>query len=214
MVKQDEEKPKGTENDAAHPNKEKRDEKKAKGTENDVAHTNKEKQDEEKPKGTENNTAHPNKEKQDEENPRGTENDATDTSMVKQDEGKPKGAKNDGKKDVEKNQGAKNDATHSTEGKKDGKNSDSGRNVESMTVIFHALLTPTFNINFQQGDKVVLRGGSPFSWHNPGQQVEMHPVRYGSNACCFLFLFLLCSIFFLFFISAVNDSIKKMPNHW
>ena len=47
-----------------------------------------------------------------------------------------------------------------------------------MTVIFHALLTPTFNINFQQGDKVVLRGGSPFSWNQQGQQVEMHPVRH------------------------------------
>ena len=54
--------------------------------------------------------------------------------------------------------------------------------VESMTVIFHALLTPTFDINFQQGDKVFLRGDSPFSWKT-GQQLEIQAVRYD-----FLFL--------------------------
>ena len=35
----------------------------------------------------------------------------------------------------------------------------------SVTVVFHALLTPTFNINPHQGDcRVVLRGEPPFSW--------------------------------------------------
>ena len=45
---------------------------------------------------------------------------------------------------------------------------------ECINVVFHALLTPTFN--FQRGyNKVVLRGNSPFSWH-PGRQLEM---RFG-----------------------------------
>jgi len=48
-----------------------------------------------------------------------------------------------------------------------------------VTVIFHALLTPTFSINFKQGEKVVLRGNSPFSWHaGKGKQVEIRVVRY------------------------------------
>lgn len=46
---------------------------------------------------------------------------------------------------------------------------------EFINVIFHALLTPTFN--FQRGySKVVLRGNSPFSWH-PGRQLEMRVGR-------------------------------------
>ncbi|XP_020614912.1 E3 ubiquitin-protein ligase RNF213-like [Orbicella faveolata] len=51
-----------------------------------------------------------------------------------------------------------------------------------MTVVFHALLTSTFNISVQQGYKVVLRGNSPFSW-NPSKQVEIQAVRelHGGN---------------------------------
>ena len=45
-----------------------------------------------------------------------------------------------------------------------------------VTVIFHALLTPTFTINFNQGDKLVLRGDPPFSW-NVGKQIQMRFVR-------------------------------------
>ena len=46
---------------------------------------------------------------------------------------------------------------------------------DCINVVFHALLTPTFN--FQPGyNKVVLRGNSPFSWH-PGRQLEMRVGR-------------------------------------
>lgn len=53
-----------------------------------------------------------------------------------------------------------------------------GKIVEGnlITVIFHALLTPTFSVNFKQGDKVFLRGGAPFSW-NATRQIEMGVVR-------------------------------------
>ena len=51
--------------------------------------------------------------------------------------------------------------------------------VECVTVIFHALLTPTMNI--KQGDKVFLRGGPPFAWRASGKQLEMHVVRYISS---------------------------------
>lgn len=47
----------------------------------------------------------------------------------------------------------------------------------SITVIFHALLTPTFNVNFNQGDKVFLRGDPPFSWKSGTGQLEMRPQR-------------------------------------
>ena len=50
-------------------------------------------------------------------------------------------------------------------------------NEECVTVVFHALLTPTFSINLNNGDKVVLRGDAPFSWH-PGKQADMRVVRY------------------------------------
>ena len=46
---------------------------------------------------------------------------------------------------------------------------------ECMNVVFHALLTPTFN--FKRGyNKVVLRGHSPFSWR-PGRQLEIRVGR-------------------------------------
>ena len=46
---------------------------------------------------------------------------------------------------------------------------------DCINVVFHALLTPTFN--FQPGYyKVVLRGNWPFSWH-PGRQLEMRVGR-------------------------------------
>lgn len=46
---------------------------------------------------------------------------------------------------------------------------------DCINVVFHALLTPTFN--FQPDyNKVVLRGNSPFSW-NPGKQLEMRVER-------------------------------------
>ena len=48
---------------------------------------------------------------------------------------------------------------------------------EFITVIFHALLTPTFSLNFYQGDRVVLRGQSPFSW-NAKNEVKIRVVRY------------------------------------
>ena len=44
-------------------------------------------------------------------------------------------------------------------------------------VVFHALLTPTFSVDFYQGQKVVLRGGTPFSW-NATKQIQMTVVRY------------------------------------
>ena len=49
--------------------------------------------------------------------------------------------------------------------------------IERITVIFHALLTPTFSVKFSQGDRVFLRGHPPFSW-NTARQVEMFSVRY------------------------------------
>ena len=56
-----------------------------------------------------------------------------------------------------------------------GRPNHSSAKVEFINVIFHALLTPTFN--FQLGySKVVLRGNPPFSWH-PGRQLEMHVGR-------------------------------------
>lgn len=46
---------------------------------------------------------------------------------------------------------------------------------ECINVVFHALLTPTFN--FQRGyNKVVLRGHPPFSWR-PGRQLEIRVGR-------------------------------------
>lgn len=46
---------------------------------------------------------------------------------------------------------------------------------DCMNVVFHALLTPTFN--FQRGySKVVLRGHPPFSWR-PGRQLEIRVGR-------------------------------------
>lgn len=46
---------------------------------------------------------------------------------------------------------------------------------ECINVVFHALLTPTFN--FQRGhSKVVLRGHPPFSWR-PGRQLEIRVGR-------------------------------------
>lgn len=48
----------------------------------------------------------------------------------------------------------------------------------SITVIFHALLTPTFNVKFNEGDKVFLRGDRPFSWNSGTGQLEMRPLRY------------------------------------
>lgn len=74
-----------------------------------------------------------------------------------------------------------NESTSATTGQKNSTDSSgagsSGQAGEFITVIFHALLTPTFNINFRQGDKVVLRGEPPFSW-NKGKQIEMKTVRY------------------------------------
>lgn len=82
--------------------------------------------------------------------------------------------------------------------------------VESMTVIFHALLTPTFNINFQQGDKVVLRGDSPFSWKNPEQQLEIQDVRYvRSSFKILLFLYSFCIALCIF--SYRSNSHPKAP---
>lgn len=50
--------------------------------------------------------------------------------------------------------------------------------AETVTVVFHALLTPTFNINAHQGDcRVVLRGQPPFSWSEE-KQVGMRFVRW------------------------------------
>ena len=49
---------------------------------------------------------------------------------------------------------------------------------KTVTVVFHALLTPTFNINPHQGDcRVVLRGQPPFSWKEE-KQVAMRFVRW------------------------------------
>ena len=79
---------------------------------------------------------------------------------------------------------------------KNNKGSSTGQasNTGFITVIFQALLTPTFNINFYQGDRVVLRGQAPFSWHSE-RQVDMRVKRYISFYCkfkiseiCFLFL--------------------------
>lgn len=48
---------------------------------------------------------------------------------------------------------------------------------EFLNVIFHSLLTPTFSLNVHQGERVVLRGHSPFSW-SAEKQVNMRVVRY------------------------------------
>ena len=56
----------------------------------------------------------------------------------------------------------------------------------SITVIFHALLTPTFNANFNQGDKVFLRGDPPLSWNSGTGQIEMRPLRYLNLISSFL----------------------------
>ena len=49
--------------------------------------------------------------------------------------------------------------------------------TEFVTVIFHALLTPTFQFNPRQGDKIFIRGSFPFTWKDPGRQVAVHIVR-------------------------------------
>lgn len=49
--------------------------------------------------------------------------------------------------------------------------------TEFLTVIFHALLTPTFQFNPKQGDRIFICGSSPFSWKDPQYQVEVHIVR-------------------------------------
>ena len=94
----------------------------------------------------------------------------------------------EGEKDVTMSTGMENDDIYSNEKTKHNKNPEIARNDEYMTVVFHALLTPTFNISFQQGDKVVLRGDPPFSW-NPSKQVEIQGVRYSSFSTVILFIF-------------------------
>lgn len=49
--------------------------------------------------------------------------------------------------------------------------------TEFLTVIFHALLTPTFQFNPKQGDRIFICGSSPFSWKDPQYQVEVQIVR-------------------------------------
>lgn len=49
--------------------------------------------------------------------------------------------------------------------------------TEFLTVIFHALLTPTFQFNPKQGDRIFICGSFPFSWKDPQYQVEVHIVR-------------------------------------
>ena len=219
-VKKDVEKSKGAENDAAHLSEENKDIERPEGPENEAAHRSEGEIEFDKPRGAKNDAAHHNEETKKEEKPQGAEHDAVhlsketkeidkstgaeDNTAHSSKEKKPvektKGAEKEalhlsgGNKDVKQTQGAKNDAVHFGEGNIDARNSGSSRNTESMTVIFHALLTPTFNINFQQGDKVVLRGGSPFSWKQTGQHIEMHPVRYELILCSFVIFLLLISL--------------------
>ena len=132
--------------------------------ENDAAHPSEEKKDVEKPKDAGKEATHALKEKTDAQNTKGTEKDAVH----------PRG----GEKDVKKSTSVENDAVNPNDGRKDVRNSEKAGNVEYMTVIFHALLTPTFNISFRQGDKVVLRGDPPFSWSASNH--VMQDVRYSS----------------------------------
>ena len=186
-------KSKGADGVTAHHNEEKKDDGKPKHAENDLAHRSTEKKDVDMSTGAEDNAAHSRKKKEDVDKPTGADDNKAQSSEERKDREKTKRAENEaihfsgGKKDVEQTQGA--NAVHSSKRKEDAKNSSSSKNVESMTVIFHALLTPTFNINFQQGDKVVLRGGPPFSWNHPGQQIEMQPTRYTSLSCYVFFYF-------------------------
>lgn len=48
--------------------------------------------------------------------------------------------------------------------------------TEFVTVIFHALLTPTFQFNHSPGDRIFIHGNYPFSW-NEQRQVEVRIVR-------------------------------------
>ena len=49
--------------------------------------------------------------------------------------------------------------------------------TEFLTVIFHALLTPTFQFNPRQGERIFICGSFPFSWKDPQNQVEVRIVR-------------------------------------
>lgn len=75
--------------------------------------------------------------------------------------------KNGALKTVENRSNATQEALHH-------RNDAEGQNC--VTVIFHALLTPTFMVNLNQGNKVVLRGDQPFSW-KAGKQLQMRVVR-------------------------------------
>lgn len=66
------------------------------------------------------------------------------------------------------------DKSNTTQGALHYRNDAGGQN--GVTVIFHALLTPTFTVNLNQGYKVVLRGNHPFSW-KAGKQLQMRFVR-------------------------------------
>ena len=72
-----------------------------------------------------------------------------------------------------------------TQGALHHRNDAGGKNC--VTVIFHALLAPTFTVNFNQGDKVVLRGNPPFSW-NAGKQIQMHVVGLVCSSCNLLIM--------------------------
>ena len=76
-------------------------------------------------------------------------------------------SKNGAPKTVENKSNTTQEALHH-------RNDAEGQNC--VTVIFHALLTPTFMVNLNQGNKVFLRGDQPFSW-KAGKQLQMRVVR-------------------------------------
>ena len=90
----------------------------------------------------------------------------------------------------------------------------------SITVIFHALLTPTFNANFNQGDKVFLRGDPPLSWNSGTGQIEMRPLRYlnliklfSEPYCTSFFCSFLCSLCMSFFSYAGTELAEDDSHH-
>lgn len=84
------------------------------------------------------------------------------------------GGENHGDGSIEEDRGTRAASDDGTLPTKTGHSGD----AETVTVVFHALLTPTFNINPHQGDcRVVLRGEPPFSWSEE-KQVAMRFVRW------------------------------------
>lgn len=52
--------------------------------------------------------------------------------------------------------------------------------TEFVTIIFHALLTPTFQFSYKDGDRIFIRGGHPLSWGEK-HQIAVRIVRYVSE---------------------------------